>query len=418
LGFYPAVEQIDTAYLERYFGNATGSLYKAVQGAGTELAWYGESRDSYSGLIQKSDRADDNALFRMLDELNNGSNVEDVLDVSNVLKYIALNVVTANEDSYIGQNKHNYYLYERNGVFSILPWDYNMAFGGMGNIGLGFGGNRGGNMPGGAGAADGNGASANVPGGAVAADGNGAGGNAAGGGRRGGFEGGFGGFGGNTSVQSPAGSLERPLVNQLLAVNEYKEEYYGYVREALQGLLASETFNSRVDELAELIREHVQKDPRPFYSYNEFESGIESLKETNASNVSKYMQELDGGKQSSVVIAAAAQAAAPAESNGQNAVQPPQGGGGMPFPQNQGGGGMQLPQAQDGAFQFPQAPGGANANDGRGFPGWGGFPGNMQGASAGATEQQQTEAFLATLISLGLMALAAVFIMTYKRKRL
>ena len=207
-------------------------------------------------------------------------------------------------------------------------------------------------------------------------------------------------------------------MNQLLAVNEYKEEYYGYVREALQGLLASETFNSRVDELAELIREHVQKDPRPFYSYNEFESGIESLKETNASNVSKYMQELDGGKQSSVVIAAAAQAAAPAESNGQNAVQPPQGGGGMPFPQNQGGGGMQLPQAQDGAFQFPQAPGGANANDGRGFPGWGGFPGNMQGASAGATEQQQTEAFLATLISLGLMALAAVFIMTYKRKRL
>ncbi|WP_249713557.1 CotH kinase family protein, partial [Bacillus cereus] len=33
----------------------------------------------------------------------------------------------------------NYYLYEQNGVFLIIPWDYNMSFGGFG---VGGGGGR------------------------------------------------------------------------------------------------------------------------------------------------------------------------------------------------------------------------------------------------------------------------------------
>ena len=34
-----------------------------------------------------------------------------------------------NWDSYLGHTGHNYFLYEENGVLSILPWDYNLAFG-------------------------------------------------------------------------------------------------------------------------------------------------------------------------------------------------------------------------------------------------------------------------------------------------
>ena len=34
-----------------------------------------------------------------------------------------------NWDSYLGHTGHNYFLYEEDGVISILPWDYNLAFG-------------------------------------------------------------------------------------------------------------------------------------------------------------------------------------------------------------------------------------------------------------------------------------------------
>jgi spore coat protein CotH len=477
-GLYLAVEQIDTAYLERNFGDATGSLYKAVQGAGTELAWFGESRDAYVGLVQKSDRAADDALIHMIDVLNNGTDYEEVLDVSNILKYIALNVATSNWDSYIGQNKHNYYLYEQNGVFSILPWDFNLAFGG--NI-MPFGGGFAGNRP-----PDG-GFNGNIPfegsfGENISPNGgfegnmppdNGFGGNMPRGG----------GFGGNFSIESPAGNLERPLVSRLLAVDAYKEEYFGYIREALQGYLAPETFNKRVDEWVEWIRPYVRQDPRPFYSYDEYESGIEDLKTTNANRVTELLQQLEEIAQNNK-SAGGELTVASAMPVARNGMEPPQNGGqadaqdgaqgdardgaqggaqGGAQSDAQGGaqgdaqvgiqggtqggvldggregqgnaqwgrrgGGMPWQQGDmgGGAAQIPQAPGGADAGGARPFPGGGGFPGNFpggnlqnQGAGAFTADpgQNQTEEFYATVISLGLMTLAAIFILTYKRRRI
>ena len=103
-----------------------------MTGAGGDLTWLGNDPDSYTGLVMKSKSSNDDILIDMLDELNNGTDYEKVLDVDNVLKYVALNVVASNMDSYLGSNKQNYYLYENNGIFSVLPWDYNMAFGGLG----------------------------------------------------------------------------------------------------------------------------------------------------------------------------------------------------------------------------------------------------------------------------------------------
>ena len=117
----------------RHFNNSYGALYKAeMTGAGADLTWLGNDPDSYTGLVMKSKSSNDDILIDMLDELNNGTDYEKVLDVDNVLKYVALNVVASNMDSYLGSNKQNYYLYENNGIFSVLPWDYNMAFGGLG----------------------------------------------------------------------------------------------------------------------------------------------------------------------------------------------------------------------------------------------------------------------------------------------
>ena len=42
---------------------------------------------------------------------------------------IAVQVFVMNWDSYLGHTGHNYFLYEEDGVISLLPWDYNLAFG-------------------------------------------------------------------------------------------------------------------------------------------------------------------------------------------------------------------------------------------------------------------------------------------------
>lgn len=239
-GFYLAIEQVDEAYLNRNFGNATGALYKGeMTGSGSDLTWLGDDLDSYTGLAMKSEKSNDDILIDMLDELNNGSDYEKVLNVENVLKYIALNVAASNMDSYLGSNKQNYYLYEDDGIFNILPWDYNMAFGGFG--------------------------------------------------------------GSNILIDEPTqGAVaERPLVAKLLAVDEYKEQYHQILSEMINGYLKEENITARIQELQELISTHVKNDPRPFYSYEQYEQAIPTLTSFITSSNESISKQLDGTSPSS-----------------------------------------------------------------------------------------------------------------------
>lgn len=232
-GFYLAVEQIGEEYLERNFGNSYGALYKANGGTGSELNWL-ETLKSYTGLDLKSASSNDDILLKMLDELNNGTDYDSVLDVQEVLKFIALNTVAGNMDSYLSMTKHNYYLYEDDGLFSILPWDYNMSFGGFGGAGV--------------------------------------------------------------LIDEPtSGKLaERPLVAKLLAVDEFKEQYHAIIKEMIEGYLADDTLAARVKEISELISPYVKADPSSFYSYEEYEQGITTVLSFASTQVASVTQQLDG----------------------------------------------------------------------------------------------------------------------------
>ena len=46
-------------------------------------------------------------------------------------KYMAVQTFVVNLDSLSGNMAHNYYLYEKDGQLALLPWDYNLAFGGF-----------------------------------------------------------------------------------------------------------------------------------------------------------------------------------------------------------------------------------------------------------------------------------------------
>lgn len=309
-GFYLAVEQIGDAYLERNFGNAYGALYKGeMTGSGSDLTWLGDDLSAYTGLVQKSKSSNGDILIKMLDELNNGSDYEKYINVPDALGYIALNTLTNNMDSYIGANKQNYYLYENNGIFSILPWDYNMAFGGMGGFGgfgggMGRGGGFGRGANGGAGAEDAGsagdapdaatdatgaaggqpqaGAGAEAPGGAAAPDGAAPGGGS--------------GRSSNLLIDEPTqGAVaDRPLVAKLLAVEEYKEQYHDILQSAIDNFLENEKFSARVTKLAEMISPYVKADPTAFYTYEEYEQAVPQLISTNASQIENIQQQLDG----------------------------------------------------------------------------------------------------------------------------
>ncbi|GMK45739.1 hypothetical protein PghCCS26_28670 [Paenibacillus glycanilyticus] len=239
-GFYLAVEQVGDEYLNRNFGNAYGALYKGVMSTGSDLLWIDDKLDSYPGLTQKSKSSNNDILIDMLNELNNGTDLEKYINVDDALGYIALNAATNNMDSYIGGNKQNYYLYEDDGVFSILPWDYNMAFGGMGMMG--------------------------------------------------------GGGSSSLLIDEPTQSAlaDRPLVAKLLAVDEYKEKYHEMLQKIVDGYLSDSQFQARVNELNTMIASYVKADPSSFYTYEEYEAGVKSLVSTNASTISNISQQLDG----------------------------------------------------------------------------------------------------------------------------
>jgi len=216
-GLYLAVESILEPYLERNFSDITGDLYKSV---GNTLKYKGDNPADYQDLEVKSTmkNADWSKLIKMLEVLNNGGDIEKYFDVDAALRYIAVNTALANFDSYQGNFGHNYYLYEQNGVFTILPWDLNMSFGGFG----------------------------------------------------------FGGDASRLYIDEPIqGALaERPLVSRLLADEKFRQTYYGYLEQVATQHLSGGYLEKETARLFELIAEYVKTDPTAFYTYEQFEQSI------------------------------------------------------------------------------------------------------------------------------------------------
>ncbi|MEW9094830.1 MAG: CotH kinase family protein [Clostridiaceae bacterium] len=220
-GLYLAIEQINESFINSNFEITNGNLYKP-DGAGSDLVWKGEDGD-YSGIsLKTNEKENDNSkLYAMMKALNEGKDLDKYLNVDEILKYFAVSTVASNFDSYQGSMKHNYYLYEENGVFSILPWDFNMSFAGFNN---------------------GGGKDQMIT---------------------------------NLIDEPTMGKLsDRPLIAKLLEVPEYKEKYHEYINELVEGYLSKENFSNRINELSNLISSYVEKDPTKFYTFEEFQKAI------------------------------------------------------------------------------------------------------------------------------------------------
>ena len=103
---------------------------------GATLDYTDDDLDSYSaiwdGAVGDTGDKDHRRVVTALKTIAEGTDLETYLDVDDVLRYLAVHIFSVNDDSLSASMAHNYYLYESGGRLTILPWDYNLAFGGMG----------------------------------------------------------------------------------------------------------------------------------------------------------------------------------------------------------------------------------------------------------------------------------------------
>ncbi|SDY27471.1 Spore coat protein CotH [Evansella caseinilytica] len=441
-GLYLGVEQIDEVFLNRHFADDTGDLYKP-DGVGSDLQWISENIEDYSGLDLKTnkDSTDQSAMLDLLYAINNGEDIEEYIDVDEMIRYFAVNTALVNLDSYQGQMKHNYYLYEENGVFSIIPWDYNMAFGGFGVGGFGGGGR---NMPGentdnqGAGEQENAAGNEDGAGGGGPGSGNeeGAGDNRPGAGNEEGTiapnaddeNGKDVGQNGrndmamgmpestelinessiNFSITTPVSGTtleDRPLLNALLSVDEYREQYEKYLEEIATSFFTQENIESITMGISSLVLDYVEKDPTKFYTTEAFLEGVSgdnSLPEFAVQRAESILAQLSG----ELIVEAETADGMFGEGGMPEMVGEP--GEGIPD-------GMMPPGFEDGEMpedmMLPDGEGGEMPFDQRG----------QEEQREAADEQQQAESsysaqFIETSIFVALLIAALLFVMRFKRR--
>ncbi|WP_281847139.1 CotH kinase family protein [Olleya namhaensis] len=135
-GVYTMVEEVDDTVLDTQFSDDDGNLYKPDGDAASfALGSYNESE-----YVKKTneDEGDFDDVASLLAIVNDGSrtsdpetwrtNLDAVLDTDVFLKYLAVNTVVQNWDTY-GRMTHNYFLYNNPDTSKLtwIPWDNNEA---------------------------------------------------------------------------------------------------------------------------------------------------------------------------------------------------------------------------------------------------------------------------------------------------
>lgn len=196
-----------------------------------KLKYIDDDTESYSNIFDnaKTDisKTDKKRLIKALKKLSDGEDLENTVDVERVIRYFTVHNFVLNFDSYTGSMIHNYYLYENNGQMQMIPWDYNLAFGGFQSMGD---------------------ATTLV----------------------------------NYPIDSPVSGddlEDRPMIAWILQSEEYTELYHQYFTEFITKYFDSGYFSEMIDNVREMISPYVEKDPTKFCTYEEFETGIKTLKE-------------------------------------------------------------------------------------------------------------------------------------------
>ncbi len=299
-GLFLGVEAVDETFLANNYGSNNGFLFKP-DGTGSDLKYISDDMTDYTGIGLKTnkDNINQSKFVEMLDAINNGGDIEKYLDIDEMLRYFAVNTALVNLDSYQGNMKHNYYLYEQNGNFSIIPWDYNMSFGGFGAGGgrMGMGredrqkpvdaSNSKSSPMENNGQTDQAGVDRQQQNGQFNMD-MGMSGNLM-------AESAI-----NFSVTTPVSGTtleERPLLKALLTNEKYRAQYEGYLEELTTNYLTEDYVQSMTKKLAVLLTTYVEADPTKFSTTEQFLEAVEgenSLPEFAKQRSESILKQLSG----------------------------------------------------------------------------------------------------------------------------
>ncbi len=135
-GVYTLVEEVDGSVLDTQFSDDNGNLYKP-DGTAASFASGTYNEDEYVKKTNE-DEADFSDVSSLLAILHDDTrttdaeswreNLDAVFDTDVFLKYLAVNTVIQNWDTY-GRMTHNYYLYNNPDTNKLtwIPWDNNEA---------------------------------------------------------------------------------------------------------------------------------------------------------------------------------------------------------------------------------------------------------------------------------------------------
>ncbi len=139
IGAYVNVERIDKSFLERYFGNRDGILYKNHEGGPGSLLEVLGSASEYAQSFEPKTHEDE-ADFTDLQELalllrdtpddQLAEALEARFHVDAMLRMMAIFMLSGAFDQYTGWAPHNFYLYDdpATGRWSYLAWDLDVGF--------------------------------------------------------------------------------------------------------------------------------------------------------------------------------------------------------------------------------------------------------------------------------------------------
>ncbi len=192
---------------------------------GANLNYIDDDLSSYSTIwgcaVTDTTTADHRRVVQALKNISEGENLEESMDIDNLLRLMAVHNFSVNGDSLSGGMAHNYYLYEANGRLNILPWDYNLAFGGMG-------------------------------------------------------------MGGNSAksvVNEPIDDSWQStnFFDPLLENEEYLAKYHEYYRQLVEGYIFGGLFDEFYERTRDQIDDLVTNDPNALYDYEEYDAAAETL---------------------------------------------------------------------------------------------------------------------------------------------
>lgn len=143
LGLYTVVEEVNKAFLKEHFKSAKGALLKPEKAR--DLPYLGAEWSAYEKKYDPKDQVTSSQAARIIaftklvndaDDATFTREIAQYMDVPGFLRFLAVNTLLANLDSFQGVG-HNFYLYlnaQDNKVYWI-PWDLNHAFGGFPSAG-------------------------------------------------------------------------------------------------------------------------------------------------------------------------------------------------------------------------------------------------------------------------------------------